>query len=95
MCHILSEIFLNEKKVYFPFVLQLLEGSFAREVSHEVDGLIFQPTGVSSVKMGFSPFTLKWNSHRPHSSSHLLPNLCFGQDYFAVLVLIFPVLHTT
>ncbi|KAI6071374.1 MRNA-capping enzyme isoform X2 [Aix galericulata] len=24
---------------------QLLEGSFAREVSHEVDGLIFQPTG--------------------------------------------------
>uniref|UniRef100_A0A674IKA8 mRNA-capping enzyme n=1 Tax=Terrapene triunguis TaxID=2587831 RepID=A0A674IKA8_9SAUR len=26
---------------------KLLEGSFAREVSHEVDGLIFQPTGVT------------------------------------------------
>lgn len=48
-----------EKKISLPFVLQLLEGSFAREVSHEVDGLIFQPTGVSSVKTDFSSFTLK------------------------------------
>lgn len=29
------------------FILQLLEGNFAKEVSHEMDGLIFQPTGVS------------------------------------------------
>lgn len=30
----------------FP-VFQLLEGSFTSQVSHEVDGLIFQPCGVS------------------------------------------------
>lgn len=29
------------------FVFQLLEGSFTSQVSHEVDGLIFQPCGVS------------------------------------------------
>ena len=29
------------------FLFQLLEGSFTSQVSHEVDGLIFQPCGVS------------------------------------------------
>ncbi|XP_025061047.1 mRNA-capping enzyme isoform X4 [Alligator sinensis] len=36
----------------------LLEGSFAREVSHEVDGLIFQPTG--KYKPGRCDDILKW-----------------------------------
>lgn len=36
--------------------LQLLEGNFAREVSHEVDGLIFQPTGVSCHDFDFYSF---------------------------------------
>jgi len=48
-----------EKRFISLFVLQLLEGSFAREVSHEVDGLIFQPTGVSSVQTVLSSFTFK------------------------------------
>lgn len=30
----------------FCFIFQLLEGSFTSQVSHEVDGLIFQPCGV-------------------------------------------------
>lgn len=37
---------------------KLLEGSFAREVSHEVDGLIFQPTG--KYKPGRCDDILKW-----------------------------------
>ncbi|KAK2527737.1 Rngtt [Columba livia] len=37
---------------------ELLEGSFAREVSHEVDGLIFQPTG--KYKPGRCDDILKW-----------------------------------
>ncbi|XP_007903271.1 mRNA-capping enzyme isoform X2 [Callorhinchus milii] len=37
---------------------KLLEGSFAREVSHEVDGLIFQPTG--RYKPGRCDDILKW-----------------------------------
>ncbi|XP_077160654.1 mRNA-capping enzyme isoform X2 [Paroedura picta] len=37
---------------------KLLEGNFAREVSHEVDGLIFQPTG--KYKPGRCDDILKW-----------------------------------
>lgn len=38
---------LTEAVSYFFSVFQLLEGSFTSQVSHEVDGLIFQPCGVS------------------------------------------------
>lgn len=38
---------------------QLLEGSFTSQVSHEVDGLIFQPIGVSLIQIQ----TGKWKMH--------------------------------
>ncbi|XP_053769602.1 mRNA-capping enzyme isoform X2 [Desmodus rotundus] len=41
-----------------PLVSQLLEGNFAKEVSHEMDGLIFQPTG--KYKPGRCDDILKW-----------------------------------
>lgn len=43
-CFFVWSSFLNLSCV---FVFQLLEGSFTSQVSHEVDGLIFQPCGVS------------------------------------------------
>ncbi|XP_014456070.2 mRNA-capping enzyme isoform X5 [Alligator mississippiensis] len=44
--------------IYDIIKFNLLEGSFAREVSHEVDGLIFQPTG--KYKPGRCDDILKW-----------------------------------
>ncbi|XP_072106080.1 mRNA-capping enzyme isoform X4 [Mobula birostris] len=44
--------------IYDIVKFNLLEGSFAREVSHEVDGLIFQPTG--KYKPGRCDDILKW-----------------------------------
>uniref|UniRef100_A0A803W5K0 mRNA-capping enzyme n=1 Tax=Ficedula albicollis TaxID=59894 RepID=A0A803W5K0_FICAL len=44
--------------IYDIIKFNLLEGNFAREVSHEVDGLIFQPTG--KYKPGRCDDILKW-----------------------------------
>ena len=35
--------------MYIFILFQLLEGSFLAQVSHETDGLIFQPMGVSEL----------------------------------------------
>ena len=43
---IISSVPLKVSSFFFFPVLQLLEGSFTSQVSHEVDGLIFQPCGV-------------------------------------------------
>ncbi|XP_053520789.1 mRNA-capping enzyme isoform X4 [Artibeus jamaicensis] len=44
--------------IYDIIKFNLLEGNFAKEVSHEMDGLIFQPTG--KYKPGRCDDTLKW-----------------------------------
>ncbi len=44
-CHL--SVFLDWNCVLLLSIFQLLEGSFTSQVSHEVDGLIFQPCGVS------------------------------------------------
>ncbi|KAE8602938.1 hypothetical protein XENTR_v10014183 [Xenopus tropicalis] len=49
---------------------KLLEGSFAREVSHEVDGLIFQPIG--KYKAGRCDDILKWKPPNLNSVDFLL-----------------------
>ncbi|XP_073483022.1 mRNA-capping enzyme [Aquarana catesbeiana] len=49
---------------------KLLEGSFAREVSHEVDGLIFQPIG--KYKAGRCDDILKWKPPNMNSVDFLL-----------------------
>ncbi|GCB74731.1 hypothetical protein scyTo_0003822 [Scyliorhinus torazame] len=51
-------LLVQEDQIYPTTVVKLLEGSFAREVSHEVDGLIFQPTG--KYKPGRCDDILKW-----------------------------------
>ncbi|KAG8444777.1 hypothetical protein GDO86_009810 [Hymenochirus boettgeri] len=49
---------------------KLIEGSFAREVCHEVDGLIFQPTG--KYKAGRCDDILKWKPPNLNSVDFLL-----------------------
>ncbi|XP_048387730.1 mRNA-capping enzyme isoform X1 [Stegostoma tigrinum] len=57
---------------------KLLEGSFAREVSHEVDGLIFQPTG--KYKPGRCDDILKWKPPSQNSVDFRLKITKFGGE---------------
>uniref|UniRef100_A0A6I8RUA9 mRNA-capping enzyme n=1 Tax=Xenopus tropicalis TaxID=8364 RepID=A0A6I8RUA9_XENTR len=56
--------------IYDIIKFNLLEGSFAREVSHEVDGLIFQPIG--KYKAGRCDDILKWKPPNLNSVDFLL-----------------------
>ncbi|XP_072409825.1 mRNA-capping enzyme isoform X4 [Chiloscyllium punctatum] len=64
--------------IYDIVKFSLLEGSFAREVSHEVDGLIFQPTG--KYKPGRCDDILKWKPPSQNSVDFRLKITKFGGE---------------
>ena len=79
----------------FFFIFQLLEGSFTSQVSHEVDGLVFQPCGVSlhlcmygslSFFQSRSAIAAGWLSGAVLSSTELLhETVCQDQPPFVTL----------
>ncbi|EDM11272.1 rCG53002 [Rattus norvegicus] len=75
-----QELFSVRPKQFFDISIsrKLLEGNFAKEVSHELDGLIFQPIG--KYKPGRCDDILKWKPPSLNSMDFQLKIMGLGEE---------------